>query len=95
MAAENDSLDAPKLGNALHVVVTREPFMDFFLLTLDNGYTEELEVEDTRAWFKERGADMDKVEKALDHCWNFYYSEINILNPKEPNKSNLPHAPNI
>ncbi len=84
-----------KLDVTLHVVITREPFIEYFVITLDNGHTEELEPEECRAWFKERGANMDIVEKALDHCWNFYRSEVNIRNPKEPPAPNIPHAPKL
>ncbi len=97
MPSENISQNpvAAPPENKLHVVVTREPFGDYFTLTLDNGQSEELEAEDTRAWFKVRGAKMDAVEKALDYCWNFYHVDINILNPKTPPVSELPHAPKI
>jgi len=91
-------LAKPLLGPAtesLHVLITREPFIDFFVVTLDNGHTEELEPEECRAWFKERGANMDKIEKALDHVWNFYRVEVNINNPKEPPMSSVPHAPRL
>lgn len=81
--------------NSLHVVVTREPFMDFYLLTLDDGTTEEFEIEDCKRWFEDRGANMDIVDKAMDHCWNFYRAEINIRNPKEPPQPKLPHAPRL
>lgn len=91
---ENDA-PTPKLDNLLHVIVTREPFMDFYTLTLDDGTTEELELEECKQWFKERGADMDKLDKALDQCWNFYRAEINIKHPKSPPKSKLPFAPNL
>ena len=80
---------------SLHVLITREPFIDYFVITLDNGHTEELEPEECRAWFKERGANMDVVEKSLDHVWNFYRVEVNINNPKEPPMSNIPHAPRL
>jgi len=80
----------------LHVVITREPFGDFFALHEDNGHTEELEPEECRAWFKERGANMDKLEQALDQCWNFQRAEVVIKNPKEPSNLNrLPHTPNV
>lgn len=77
------------------VTVTREPYMDFFTLTLPNGASEELEVEDTRAWFRERNADMDKIETMLDHVWNFYYGEVMIHNYVEPEIARLPHSPDI
>ena len=94
------SSDAPKLpvvdeSKRLHVIIQREPFGDYFHLTLDNGETEELEPEETRAWFKVRGANMDKIEKVLDHVWNFYYAEVNLTNAKEPPRPELPHAPKL
>ena len=81
--------------NPLHVIIEREMWSDYFVLTLDSGYTEELEVEATRDWFKQRGADMDKLEKVLDHCWNFGRSEVLIDNPVEPKVTRLPHSPNV
>ena len=80
---------------AVHVLITREPFSDFFVITLDNGQSEELEVEDCKKWFKDRGANMDAVDKAMDHCWNFYRSEVNINNFKELSIPKLPHAPEL
>lgn len=69
----------------LHVTILRPPFTgDFFTLVLDNGQSEELEVEETREWFRVRGANMDVVEKALDEAWNFAESGITIKNPKVP-----------
>lgn len=53
------------------VKLTREIFMPYFRITLENGSSEELEIEDTREWFRTHGADVDKVEKALDYVWNF------------------------
>jgi hypothetical protein len=72
----------------LHVVITREPWMDFFSISLDNGYSEELNPEETRHWFKIRGANMDILERALDDCWNFYKTEYVIENPKVPSVAN-------
>ena len=97
MPAENTSQRTPPVPpvDEIHVVITREPWGEFFTLTLDNGHTEELEVEDTRLWFKERGAEMDRIEKVLDHCWNFYRSEVVIHNPKNPPLPPLPHAPKV
>jgi len=93
MPADESPLPPPV--EAIHVVVTREPWMEYFHITLDNGHSEELEVEDTRQWFKDRGANMDMVERALDHCWNFYRSEIMVRNPKEPPTPKLAHAPKL
>lgn len=93
MASNSDPLPAP--GNELHVIIEREMWSEFFLLTLSSGHTEELDVEQTREWFKVRGADMDKMEKVLDHCWNFGRSEALIENPKEPPVTRLPYSPDI
>ncbi len=81
--------------SGLHVFITREPFSDFFVIRLDNGHTEELEVEDTRQWFKDRGANMDKVEKVLDQVWNFQRAEVFFDTYKEPSLPSIPHAPKL
>lgn len=69
--------------------------MDFYVITMDDGYTEELEIEDCKQWFKDRGANMDAVDRALDHTWNFRRAEIVIRNPKEPLQSKLPYSPKL
>lgn len=80
----------------LHVIIQREMWSEFFTITTTaNGHTEELEPEELRAWFKIRGADMDKMEKVFDHVWNFQYAEVVVENPKEPPSNRLPHSPNI
>ena len=86
-----------KLGatNELYVVVRREMFSEFFTLELPDGSTEELDTEETYAWFKERGADMDAVDKALTHIWNFLKGGILIKNPKTPRRPVVPHAPQL
>jgi len=66
----------------LLVKIYREPFIDFFQLTVGES-SEELDPEDTRDWFRVRGANMDIVEKALDHSWNFRHATLMIENPKE------------
>lgn len=68
----------------LVVLVEREYWIPWFKITLPNGQSEELDPDETVAWFKVRGADMPIVEKALDHCWNFRRCVIEIENPKEP-----------
>ena len=80
---------------AVRVKITREPFMQWFNLELDNGYSEELEPDETREWFQLRGANMDIVEKCLDHVWNFYHGELWIGNYKEPTLVNPAVSPNI
>ena len=76
--------DAPKSQEVIpiHVCVTREPFSDFYQLYLDDGQVEELEIEELKKWFDDRGADMYAVEKALDYVWNFQRAEITIRCPK-------------
>lgn len=76
--------DAPKSQEVIpiHVRVTREPFSDFYQLYLDDGQIEELEIEELKKWFDDRGADMYAVEKALDYVWNFQQAEITIRCPK-------------
>jgi len=87
--------ETANLGKTLHVLITRPMWGEFFTLELDNGYTEELEPEEVRLWFKVRGADMDVIEKTLDHVWNFGRAEVNIANSKEPPVTRLPHSPDI
>ena len=72
------------LDGALHVLITRVPNWDDFTLTVNGEPIEELSPDDTRAWFRNRGANMDMVEKALDYCWNFYRSEVYIKRPVKP-----------
>lgn len=94
----NKVLPNPSLtvdGSALRVVVKREAFTDFFVLSLPDGTSEELETDPCKAWFKERGANMDAVDKALDHCWNFYYVEIVIRNPLDPRKKRAAYEPDL
>ena len=85
---------SPKVS-ALHVLITRPMWGEFFTLALDNGQTEELDPEETRTWFKVRGANMDAIEKVLDHVWNFQRAEVDIQNPKEPPMTRLPYAPEL
>ena len=79
----------------LRVEITREMWSEYFVLKLENGHTEELEPEETREWFKMRGANMDGIEKVLDHAWNFGVAEAVIAHPKELPVLRLPHSPDI
>jgi len=88
-------MDDPIPGQPTTILITREPFGDWFTLTLPNGHTEELEPDPCRQWFKERGAKMDAVEKVLDHVWNFQRANINIANFREPVEVRLPHSPKL
>lgn len=80
---------------ALHVVIMHEIFTELFVLLLDNGHTEELDPEDTREWFRIRGANMDAADKALDHAWNFKKAEFYIGTPKDPRVTLPQHAPRL
>lgn len=64
----------------LTVKIKREPFIPFFTLELPDGSTEDLEPDQTREWFRLRGANMFILETALDDCWNFGESEFTITN---------------
>jgi hypothetical protein len=69
----------------LTVEITREMWSDLFVIKrLDNGHTEELETEETRDWFKAHGADMVKIDKVLDHVYNFQKATCTIAKPIEP-----------
>lgn len=60
-----------------------------------NGQTEELDVDETYEWFRVRGADMNLLEKALDHVWNFYKGAFEITKYKEPPIKNAAIRPRI
>jgi hypothetical protein len=69
----------------LTVEITREMWSDFYIIKrLDNGHTEELEVEETFEWFKVHGANMDKIEKVMDQVFNFQRAVVTIQRPIEP-----------
>ena len=83
----------------LLVRVTREMPLEWFKLELvDNGYTEELEPDECRDWFKKRGANMDSVERALDYAWNFGSYKpviVSIANPIEVSLHSDAVMPNV
>lgn len=79
----------------LLVIITREMYSTFYTLWVDESPVEELEVEDVREWFKQHGANMDVVNKALDQCWNFTTANVEIEHPREPSTPKLPYAPEI
>lgn len=88
-------MSVPAAGTPMTVQVYREAYSDFYVLTLPNGHTEELEIEEVRQWFKEHGADMDVVEKGLDYVYNFRHAEIEIRNFRVPRTLLHPHAPKL
>lgn len=88
-----------ELPRQLRVKIEREPFMDFFVLKLDNGHSEELEPEEIREWFRVRGANLDVIEKVLDEAWNWppSYKDVYVVinNYKEPPQLNKAIQPRI
>lgn len=72
---------------------------DFFVIHVPKPdgtiETEELEVDETYEWFRKRGADMIKVEKGLEHIWNFAKGVIEINNYKEPPIANPALEPKL
>lgn len=79
----------------LHVKITREPFSDYFILSLDDGQVEELDSTETHAWFNDRGANMYEVGKMLDHVWNFGSADVTISKPVKPKIRRHPTAPEL
>lgn len=70
---------------ALYVKIRREPWSPVFVLSLSNGHTEEVDCgPESYEWFRQRGADMHVVEKALDYAYNFYNADLVITSPKSP-----------
>lgn len=90
-----ESKQAPAKKQSLVVHIHRPMWGEYFTLTLPNGHTEEIDPEEIRPWFKVRGANMDIIEKVLDHAWNFQNANVEIENPKEPPVTRLPYAPDI
>jgi len=89
-------------GEPRSFYVTREPFSDFFVIHIPKPdgtvETEELDVDDTYAWFGARGGDIKQggpVEKALDHIWNFAKGMIEIGCYKEPPVKNPALEPRL
>jgi len=81
------------------VKVSREIPMPWFKLDIvENGYTEELDPDECREWFKSRGASMDAVERALDYVWNFGNYKpvyVKITNPIEASLSTDGVSPQV
>ena len=75
----------------LTVKIRREPFSEYFeLVNESTQHSEELEPDELRAWFKERGGDLDKLEIVLDYCWNFpRWQTVIIANPRPIVRTNL------
>jgi hypothetical protein len=84
-------------GEKVDIFCKREPFSDFVNVIMPNGYSEELEADEARKWFKDRNANMDQVEKALDYCWSGpgRQAYVRILNYKEPAIPESSHAPKL
>jgi hypothetical protein len=78
-------------GEPFTVQLYRPQFDDFFTLIMPDGLTEELDTEETKEWFRVRGADPIQVEKSMDYAWNFctgpkstYTCAVRIAHPKLP-----------
>lgn len=69
-------------GSPLRVVMTREPFDEMVTLFYD-GNSEELEYEEARKWFLDRGAEPNSLDQALIHVWSFYKGAYTIRQPIE------------
>jgi len=80
----------------IRVILLREPFSEYFTLTLPDHTpprTEELEPDEVREWFRERGGDVEKLETVLDYCWNFPKPQtVVIANPRLPRRTILDPA---
>lgn len=77
----------------LEVMITREPFSDYFILTVDGVQVEEMEIDDVLAWFNVRGANMYEIGKVLDYVWNFGRANVVIdksIKPKQKLHSAAP-----
>lgn len=92
---EFDELPSGLPPGALIIHIHRDMFSDYVTLTLANGYTEELHWEEVRDWFKQRGANMDAAEKALDYAWNFKDADFVIQHPKNPIENKGRHTPKL
>lgn len=74
----------------LTVRIKREPFAEEFDLQQENGHSESLNPDELRAWFKDRGGDVDKLEPVLDYCWNFpRWQTVVISNPRPVRRMRL------
>lgn len=98
----NQAPQGPQPPQSYKFFITREPWTDFFKVYLvdlktglPNGQSEELDVDETYAWFLERGAELPLLEKALDHVWNFFKGAVEIENYKEPTVINPAIEPRL
>lgn len=89
------SLPPNDVPNSLRVFVVREPFDEYYSLVLDNGYSEEFEDLETRAWLHEHGATEDQIKQVMDQAWNFYRALCLIHNPRQVVEVQSPLAPKI
>ena len=80
---------------SLRLLITRDPFSDYFVFKFEDGSSDEFEPDEARQWLKEHGADPDKAEKVLDHVWNFWKAEVEIENPKFVRNKLGPYSPDI
>jgi len=95
LLAQQKMMPPNDIPNSMRVFVVREPFDDFYTLVTDNGYSEELEDLEARAWLAARGADEELVQKVMTQAWNFYRAVCLIKNPKQPQEAVSPLAPRL
>lgn len=95
LLALHKTLPPNDVPNSLRVYIVREPFDDYYTLVTDNGYSEELEDLETRAWLEVRGASEDLIKSVMDQAWNFNRAICLIKNPKQVVEVQSPLAPRI
>jgi len=78
--------DTKSTPDVLYVTITHEPFLPWFELKYDgDGKTEELDHQQVLEWFKQHGAtDMEKVNDAVNHAFNFRVATLAIRRPQRP-----------
>jgi len=73
----------------LRVVIKHEPFSEGFDIEYE-GNSEFLSHVESLEWFKAHGAkDLEKVNEAINHAWNFGSAEVNISVPVRDRLSQL------
>ena len=78
----------------LYTLIIRPPFEEDYEIVFLDGTSEQLDQASIFEWFRERGANMDAAEKAINHAWNFYRAEFVFKGSKRPISSPV-YAPNI
>lgn len=76
----------------ISILITREAFTEYFVLTLPSGITEEFETPETVKFLVDRGANKRVVEKVLDHVWNFRKGILYIKKAIDPSTKLPPNS---